>query len=119
MSDTLLDRLTRITVKLEYDTAAARLMLACQRLSALPKYNPNWQDQPRAPQGTSEGGQWIDGGGGGAEVIYVCTRVGSVRIRDESNRLVYFVSYLCGFDNSLISWTTSKLPEPILRDPRL
>lgn len=27
------------------------------------KYNPNWAKQPRAPKGTSEGGQWIEGGG--------------------------------------------------------
>lgn len=27
------------------------------------KHNPNWRLQPRAPRGTAEGGQWIDGGG--------------------------------------------------------
>jgi hypothetical protein len=27
------------------------------------KYNSNWAKQPRAPKGTSEGGQWVDGGG--------------------------------------------------------
>lgn len=26
------------------------------------KYNPNWRLQPRAPKGTAEGGQWVDGG---------------------------------------------------------
>ncbi len=29
------------------------------------KYNPNWAKQPRAPKGTTQGGQWIDGGSSG------------------------------------------------------
>ncbi|MGE4351179.1 MAG: hypothetical protein AB7E52_03210 [Bdellovibrionales bacterium] len=31
------------------------------------KYNPNWGAQPRAPQGTPTGGQWISGGAGVAD----------------------------------------------------
>ncbi len=27
------------------------------------KYNPRWREQPRAPKGSAEGGQWVDGGG--------------------------------------------------------
>jgi hypothetical protein len=32
-----------------------------KKRSAEKKYNPNWRLQPRAPKGTAEGGQWIDG----------------------------------------------------------
>jgi len=27
------------------------------------KHNPRWREQPRAPRGTPNGGQWVDGGG--------------------------------------------------------
>lgn len=37
-----------------------------QERGAEAKYNPNWRLQPRAPSGTPEGGQWIDGGVGRA-----------------------------------------------------
>lgn len=37
--------------------------LAERRVARETKYNPRWRDQPRAPRGVSDGGQWIDGGG--------------------------------------------------------
>lgn len=48
------------------DFAALRLRLTLQ-LGEDPletKQNPNWRDQPRAPAGTPDGGQWVAAGGG-------------------------------------------------------
>jgi hypothetical protein len=52
-------------------------------------------------------------------VIYICVRVGSVPVTDEAGQLAYAVSYLCGFDNQMISWITTERLKPIIRDPRL
>jgi hypothetical protein len=51
-------------------------------------------------------------------VIYICVRVGSVPVTDEAGQLAYAVSYLCGFDNKLLSWTSPRKLKPIIRDPR-
>jgi hypothetical protein len=82
----------------------------------------HWRTQPRAPSGNEDGGQWISAGNASrdevAEVIYVCTQIGSVRVTDEFGRAAYAVSYLCGYDNRLLSWITTRRLRPIILDPR-
>ncbi len=46
------------------ELADIKRLLAARRATEA-KYNPRWRQQPRAPKGTSDGGQWVDGGGGG------------------------------------------------------
>ena len=48
---------------LRAELADVKRLLAARR-SAEAKYNPRWREQPRAPQGSADGGQWVDGGGG-------------------------------------------------------
>jgi hypothetical protein len=52
-----------INALLREELAAIRGALA--RRAKERKYNPNWPSQPRAPRGTTEGGQWVRVGGGG------------------------------------------------------
>ncbi|MBI4923904.1 MAG: hypothetical protein HY834_19395 [Devosia nanyangense] len=114
----------RATRWLEHENAVARFDLtirAFRRALLEQRYRP---DQPRVPAGRPEGGEWTRVGTGRgdsvgvAEVIYVCTRVGSVPIKDETGGLAYAVSYLCGFGNQLLSWITTRKLKPIIRDPR-
>lgn len=60
-SDELLRSLHGFTVALREEVRDVRRMLAARKAET--KYNPNWRLQPRAPRGTREGGQWVDGGG--------------------------------------------------------
>jgi hypothetical protein len=110
---------TLLAARLRHEAAAIRTTSAFRALER--HYRP---DQPRVPAGRPEGGQWTRDGIGPSlrrvsEVIYVCTRIGSVPITDEMDRLAYAVSYLCGFDQKVLSWITTKRLKPIIRDPRL
>ncbi len=49
---------------LRAELADIKRLLAARRAYEA-KYNPRWREQPRAPKGTSDGGEWVDGGGGG------------------------------------------------------
>lgn len=51
------DEIAVIKRRLRARIAANAFSAALER-----KYNPNWGDQPRAPRGAPNGGQWIDGG---------------------------------------------------------
>lgn len=56
--------------ELRYELALIQLELALPlRARAFEaKYNPTWAQQPRAPRGSSNGGQWVGYGGGGSDV---------------------------------------------------
>lgn len=41
------------------------ILEATRSVEAFVKYNPDWMNQPRAPRGQPDGGQWTGGGGGG------------------------------------------------------
>lgn len=41
---------------------AIKRELAIRRSTCEAKYNPRWREQPRAPKGSEDGGQWIGGG---------------------------------------------------------
>ncbi len=114
-------KLATLTARLRYEASAIGVYAALRALEL--HYRA---DQPRVPAGNPEGGQWTSVGGSPAnatddriaEVIYVCVRVGSVPITDETGSLAYAVSYLCGFDNELVSWTSRKRLKAIIPDPR-
>jgi hypothetical protein len=57
--DELLRSCLTINALLRGELADVRQALKARRQEA--KYNPNWRLQPRAPRGTAEGGQWVDG----------------------------------------------------------
>lgn len=44
------------------------------------KYNPRWAQQPRAPRGTSIGGQWIDSATSGGDVVAADSRRPSIQV---------------------------------------
>jgi hypothetical protein len=96
-------QITTMTHRLACETAAIKVWLALRSFG---------------------GGRWTRDGAIAAvpavagDVIYVCTRVGSVPVRDEAGGLAYAVSYLCGFDNKLLSWTTTTRLRAIIPDPR-
>jgi hypothetical protein len=48
---------------LRAELADVKHLLAARRAREA-KYNPRWREQPRAPKGAVDGGQWVDGGGG-------------------------------------------------------
>jgi hypothetical protein len=50
-----------INALLREELNGARKELHTRRAES--KFNPNWRLQPRAPRGTTEGGQWTEGGG--------------------------------------------------------
>jgi hypothetical protein len=112
-------QITTMTHRLACETAAIKVWLALRSLEA-----GHWEDEPRIPRGQFGGGRWTRDGAIAAvpavagDVIYVCTRVGSVPVRDEAGGLAYAVSYLCGFDNKLLSWTTTTRLRAIIPDPR-
>jgi hypothetical protein len=116
------NRIRSATLALRSETASGRVVSALAALER--RYR---EDQARIPQGLPGAGRWTEEDGGDdeadprqvAEVIYVCTRVGSVPITDENDQLAYAVSYLCGFDNQLLSWVTRRRLPSIIRDPRL
>lgn len=59
--DEVLRGLLAINAMLRQELRDVRRAMEARR--AEEKHNPNWRLQPRAPRGTSEGGQWTDGGG--------------------------------------------------------
>lgn len=63
--DELLRGFLAINALLREELSQARKVIAARRADAEAeaKYNPNWRLQPRAPKGTAEGGQWVEGGG--------------------------------------------------------
>lgn len=55
--------LLAINALLRAELIAVRRQLEAWRAQEA-KYNPNWAQQPRAPRGSPDGGQWVDGDGG-------------------------------------------------------
>lgn len=100
--------------------AAAEARMATAGIALVRRYR---EDQARIPRGVPGGGRWTDEGApprdSTAEVIYICVRVGSVPITDASGSRAYALSYLCGYDNQLVSWISATRRSAIIRDPRL
>lgn len=65
--DELLRSLFAFNTALRAEVSDIRRLLAARNTEA--KYNPNWRQQPRAPRGVAEGGQWVEGGGGGPKQL--------------------------------------------------
>ena len=119
MSVQLETKLRRAILWLKWETSADRVLLTCRALAK----SHHWLTEPRIAAGNDGAGRWTTGAGSAdteiaAEVIYICARVGTVPVRDETGVLALAVSYLCGFDNQLISWVTTTKPPSIIRDPR-
>lgn len=62
--DEILRGFLAINAMLREEVRGVRRVLETRNREA--KYNPNWAKQPRAPRGTSIGGQWVSGGRPGA-----------------------------------------------------
>jgi len=61
-------------------------MAKLAQAAALRKANPDWPNQPRTPAGSSEGGQWTSGNGGGAkdaEIQPAAAQTSDVQARKE------------------------------------
>jgi hypothetical protein len=78
---------------------------ALKACSAEAKFNPNWRLQPRAPQGTIEGGQWIDGGG---EAKPTGSPKQAPRRRDLQNDAEQTASFFDPIDDNPYLWNLSE-----------
>lgn len=59
--DELIHGFLAINAMLREETKELRRLIETR--AAQTKHNPNWRQQPRAPRGTTEGGQWVGGAG--------------------------------------------------------